>query len=240
MDARTVLRKVTTRVLPNLHHLPKSQIRRCRACSRPSAFICIQDCDEFRFCVRCGANLRYELLAQAIRTFDLPRIDVLELDFASPLHKLLSQARSYTRSFWRPDVAPGTIRADGVVCQDITRLTFPDASLDLIVSSDVLEHVPDMAAAFAETARVLRPGGAHLFTVPVRPLTRRRAEIRDGEVTHLLEPEYHHDPLDRRGVLTFWDFGPDLPRYMPSGLHLRVIAGPEGEAGRFVWAAQRA
>lgn len=40
-----------------------------------------------------------------------------------------------------------------------------DASFDVLISQDVFPHVPDQAAAFAETARVLRPGGAHVFTV---------------------------------------------------------------------------
>ena len=84
---------------------------------------------------------------------DMSAVDVLELDFSSPLRSLLSKARAYTRSFYRPGIAPGTPRGDGAICQDITRLTFPDESLDLIVSSDVLEHVPDAHAAFREDAQ---------------------------------------------------------------------------------------
>jgi SAM-dependent methyltransferase len=126
------------------------------------------------------------------------------------------------------------------VCQDITALTYDDESFDLIVSSDVLEHVPDIEAAFRETARVLRPGGAHLFTVPTRTSTVRRAQIIDGEIVHLLPPEFHDDPLDPTGILAFWDFGLDLPfKFNVARLDIRIAQGPSGRGERVVWAAQK-
>jgi SAM-dependent methyltransferase len=47
-------------------------------------------------------------------------------------------------------------------------LPFPDASFDTVVSTLVLCTVPDAAAAVAEIARVLRPGGQFLFIEHVR------------------------------------------------------------------------
>lgn len=59
---------------------------------------------------------------------------------------------------------------DGVSCQsvngDATKLPFPDAAFDRVLASEVLEHIPDDTAAFAELARVLRPGGTLAVTVP--------------------------------------------------------------------------
>jgi 2-polyprenyl-6-hydroxyphenyl methylase / 3-demethylubiquinone-9 3-methyltransferase len=46
---------------------------------------------------------------------------------------------------------------------ELERLPFADASFDAVVAADVLEHVPDLPAAVAELARVLRPGGSFLF-----------------------------------------------------------------------------
>lgn len=43
--------------------------------------------------------------------------------------------------------------------EDLTRLSFPDASFDYVLCWGVLMHVPDVARAVAELARVLRPGG---------------------------------------------------------------------------------
>src|SRR5918911_4721286 len=45
-------------------------------------------------------------------------------------------------------------------------LPFPNASFDIVVSFDVLEHIPDTDAHLAEVSRVLRPGGAYLIQTP--------------------------------------------------------------------------
>ena len=42
-------------------------------------------------------------------------------------------------------------------------------SVDVITALDLLEHIPDDAAAVAEMARVLRPGGILLVMVPALP-----------------------------------------------------------------------
>jgi SAM-dependent methyltransferase len=100
-----------------------------------------------------------------------------------------------------------------IVHQDVTALTFADASLDGIISFDVLEHVPDYAQALREFARVLAPGGLLVVTVPfieAHEHTTVRARIgADGQVEHLLPPEMHGDPVSG-GVLCFYHFGWDL------------------------------
>ncbi len=57
---------------------------------------------------------------------------------------------------WRGPPSPGAVVADG------TRLPMADGAADLVVSSNVLEHVPAPYALVEEMARVLRPGG-HLW-----------------------------------------------------------------------------
>jgi ubiquinone/menaquinone biosynthesis C-methylase UbiE len=42
-------------------------------------------------------------------------------------------------------------------------LPFPDESFDLVFGHAVLHHIPDLAQAFSEFARVLRPGGTLAF-----------------------------------------------------------------------------
>jgi SAM-dependent methyltransferase len=61
--------------------------------------------------------------------------------------------------------APAGARYE-VVRGDLLHLPFPDASVDRVIASEVLEHIPDDAAALAEIARVLKPGGRVAVTVP--------------------------------------------------------------------------
>jgi SAM-dependent methyltransferase len=194
--------------------------------------------------MRCGANLRYEMLSEWIRmnTHDLADAVVLEFDPDSPLRPLLAGAGLYIRSYF--DDSPGAPNErGGAVNEDIQRLSLPDSSVDLIVSSEVLEHVPDLGAAFAETRRVLRPGGAHVFTVPPRERTLQRAKLLpDGSVKHLVdEPEYHADPLRSEGILCYWDLGTadGGEQFSRPGLRLEIAVGPAGRDGRVVWVARR-
>lgn len=58
-------------------------------------------------------------------------------------------------------------RIDGVTWRqaDAQRLEFPDAAFDLVVCQFGVMFFPDKPAAFAEAARVLRPGATLLFAV---------------------------------------------------------------------------
>lgn len=49
---------------------------------------------------------------------------------------------------------------------DITRSTLPDERFDLILCTEVVEHLADAQAAFAHLRRILRPGGALVLSTP--------------------------------------------------------------------------
>lgn len=49
---------------------------------------------------------------------------------------------------------------------DICAMPFPDGSFGLVLATDVIEHVADDRLALAEVARVLKPGGVAIVTVP--------------------------------------------------------------------------
>jgi len=49
---------------------------------------------------------------------------------------------------------------------DITNLVFPDNYFDTIICSDVLEHIKDDKIAFSQLARILKPRGRLLLTIP--------------------------------------------------------------------------
>ncbi len=100
----------------------------------------------------------------------------------------------------------------GIRCENLEDQTFADESFDLVITQDVLEHVLHPEKAFAEIARTLKPGGAHLFTVPWHhwQKTETRAIEKDGIIIHLLPPIFHGNPIDRAGSLVVTDWGYDL------------------------------
>ena len=75
------------------------------------------------------------------------------------------------------DLDPGYVARARAACPGcdirlgpVDRLPWPDADVDAAVCLDVLEHVPQPRAAVAELARVVRPGGSLVVSVPHRGL----------------------------------------------------------------------
>ena len=165
-------------------------------------------------CARCAASAIHLVMGWALRDRvpDLAGRDVCEFSARGPLAEFLKRtAKTAALSEYFADVEPGTY-LDGVRCEDVQRLTYADASFDVVTHTEVLEHVPDDARAFAELHRVLRPGGTMLFTVPLYGgyPTIERARLRGGAIEHFMEPAYHIDPLRGAGILAFRDYGLDI------------------------------
>lgn len=102
--------------------------------------------------------------------------------------------------------------------EDLLALTYGSNVFDLVITSDTLEHVPDLAGALGEIERVLKPGGRHIFTVPTvwdGRKTRRRAAAEGGRIVNFLPPSYHGaweaQSPDR---LVFHEFGDDVLDYL--------------------------
>lgn len=62
--------------------------------------------------------------------------------------------------------AKGWTVYSGLVCADGAAMPFPNAFFASVVSNSVLEHIPHLEDVLRETARVLRPGGWLVFSVP--------------------------------------------------------------------------
>lgn len=138
-------------------------------------------------CTACGANLRSIVLARAIlrthraegplrswvRTPEAAGLHVLELNGAGTLTPVLSDIPGHVAANY-PDV-------------DMHALPYPEATFDLVVHSDSLEHVANPVHALAECRRVLKAGGSLAFTVPV--IFSRMTRDRLG-----LPPSYHGAP----------------------------------------------
>jgi hypothetical protein len=163
-------------------------------------------------CEGCGSIPRQRHL-QLVLDSAFPGWDELEVHESSPSNDYLARrCARYGASQYLPDVAPGTVH-DGVRCENLESLSFADASLDLFVTQDVFEHVlrPDVAAR--EVMRVLRPGGAHVFTVPKHRglrCSRPRVELVDGAARPLMDEVFHGNPVGDGRVLVTWDYGDDL------------------------------
>ncbi len=140
-----------------------------------------------------------------------PDLKVYEAASYGPIHNTLKNLKGYVCSEFFYDVPPGQCNKQGIRCENLEYLTFPDDSFDVVITQDVFEHVRNFESGFKEVHRVLKKGGFHIFTVPVNPRkkTVKRIEMRNGEAVYLLPKVYHLDPT--RGGLVYTDFGYDLP-----------------------------
>jgi SAM-dependent methyltransferase len=112
------------------------------------------------------------------------------------------------------DFPAGTVDKEGIRHESLTALSFPDESMQFILSFDCFEHFSDYKAGLRECARVLKDGGSLLITVPFRRDSAknviRAREREDGTIEHLLPAEYHGDPLRKEGCLCYYHFGWEL------------------------------
>lgn len=185
-------------------------------------------------CPRCGASAVSQSLAAIVRR-ELPHlagVHAYEMSAQGAFVAFLRrEAAALTTSELLDGVAPGAQR-DGVLCQNVERLTFADASFDLCTSSEVFEHVEDDAAGFRELHRVLRPGGRLIFSVPLHDAaqTRERFASHDGQRVAVLPLAYHADRYRGATVLVQRDYAHDIVE--------RLRSAGFGEA-RIVMPAQR-
>jgi 2-polyprenyl-6-hydroxyphenyl methylase/3-demethylubiquinone-9 3-methyltransferase len=167
----------------------------------------------------CGLINRIRASIQVFRDFSAPAADarIYATERVTALFAWLAQSfpNAVGSEYLGPEAESGRSYPRGsaeIRHEDVTRLSFDDASLDHVLSFDVLEHVPDYRAALGEFARVLCGGGTLLLSAPFdleAPETVVRARITaEGGIEHLLEPQYHGDPIaPGAGVLCYQIFG---------------------------------
>jgi len=133
-------------------------------------------------CTQCKNNLRAMGLSAAIlrefqfigtlNAFCKASVDlkILEINTAGSLTSFLSKSPSH-RLVEYPEF-------------DMQNLDIVSESIDMVIHSDTLEHVPNPARALSECRRVLRRNGKCIFTVPI--IVDRVTRSRTG-----LAPSYH-------------------------------------------------
>jgi SAM-dependent methyltransferase len=170
-------------------------------------------------CSGCGSIPRERALFKVIVDY-FPNFQGLDIHESSPggrgaSIKLHKECKGYTASQYYPHVTPGQINPQsGYRCEDLEKLTFPDNSFDLFITQDVMEHIFDPERAFKEIARVLRPGGAHISTIPLvnkhKKSEKWASRSDNGEIIYHHEPEYHGNPIDEKGALVTMHWGYDV------------------------------
>lgn len=120
---------------------------------------------------------------------------------AYTMPRLLAKVRwvELFTSSYDEDLPPGYVLGPNYSNENLEQLTFADHAFDIILTSDVMEHVRLPERAHAEIKRVLRPGGFYIFTVPFLPdqyETRTLIQVRDPHNPFddvVLHEDYHED-----------------------------------------------
>ena len=107
---------------------------------------------------------------------------------AGPVTGELSKLPGFTSSDVLQGRSSGSSGSGRPRCQDRHNLSFDDASVDLMISQDAVEHVPGLEHAFMELFRVLRVGGRHVFTISGSTALPHTA-VMGSEVRRIMPPD---------------------------------------------------
>jgi len=139
----------------------------CPVCKQRSVFRTFGDPPRANAqCPNCGSLERHRLLYLYLRDRTPFFREPLSVLHFSPEPGLRSQFQTLPlltyRTSWYESDRPADYHLD------LTRLTLPDASWDVLIAYHIFEHIPDDRAGMREMFRVLKPGGWAVLQVPVR------------------------------------------------------------------------
>ncbi len=104
---------------------------------------------------------------------------------------------------------------EDLTCADIEMLPYETASFDVVIANSVLEHIGPVRTVLGEVARVLKPGGSFIVTVPGPDF---HACLCGGEGTVC---RAYFEQLDTRLIhLRYWSLAQWVERLMPLRLSL--------------------
>jgi SAM-dependent methyltransferase len=168
---------------------------------------------EFAHCPRCHSIARDRFLRWCFvtRTPDPGAMRVIETSprMGDEYRTMMKRWFDYRTSDFDLSAHTGDIQLD------LQEIDLPDASLDVVLTAHVLEHVPETGRAIAELFRVIRPGGRMYLQVP----------LVYGATSVPVEPEFHAD-----NTPVFFNFGWDLTdRLRDEGFATTVLVTEEYE-----------
>jgi SAM-dependent methyltransferase len=143
----------------------------------------------------------------------IPHESVYITEQVTALYKFLvaKHPKVIGSEFLGASIPRGSFDTKGVRNEDLTNLTFENDTFEAVLSFECLEHMPDFISGMKEVARVLKPGGRFMWSVPFRPdleSNLERASLNAiGEIIHHEPPEYHGDPISSEGCLCYNHFG---------------------------------
>ncbi|MBV9831013.1 MAG: methyltransferase domain-containing protein [Marmoricola sp.] len=182
-------------------------------------------------CRSCCGKMRDRLMARALldvvekvcgvraRSIDdlalvLPDgLRILDTDANGRIARRLAHLPGVVVSLYRPELPSGEDLGDGVVNVDLEQIPFEDGRFDVILTTEVMEHVRFADKAHAEIARALSPGGHYLFTVPYDETLEHTWQLIDPETDEfLVHPPHMHGDLGMRdeGIKSYRVFGRDI------------------------------
>ena len=196
------------------HTVVKKNLGYCHCCRSKAVFQSNESWlrDHYR-CLQCNSIPRQRHLQYVLDQF-FPGWESKTIHESSPSNDYISRysGQNYSFSQFFNDVAPGKSR-DNVRCENLEKLTFADATFDIFITQDVFEHIFNPDIAVREIMRVLKSGGAHVFTAPKHKslkVSYPRAAMYNGEITYLKEEQYHGNPVGDGRSLVTWDYGDDF------------------------------
>lgn len=96
-----------------------------------------------------------------------PGSDILDAGAgAGPYRSLFSHCSYKTQDFCKTPSSEDKYTKMDYIC-DITNIPVPDETFDVVICSEVLEHVPEPIKAVKEFSRILRQGGRLFITAPL-------------------------------------------------------------------------
>lgn len=152
--------------------IKKMRLGYCPICKRKTFFISRDEwLRESYKCIFCHSRPRQRAIVKVLNE-TIPDWQNKNIHESSPgggaTYKLFRKVCSnYTYSYFYEDKMPGEVLGEQCSNQNLESMTFEDESFDIVITQDVFEHINNPFKAFKEIERVLKPGGFHIFTVPI-------------------------------------------------------------------------